>query len=116
MNTTLLKELIDLGDTFEQAYPNPGDQTKANFLAWATGEGLAKSVYHVELPQRYTDDVPALPTFIAQYLTKAYRYFRLYVKKAFETAPLLTFEDYISLVYLAERGGDDQERSDRIDR
>ena len=104
MKSALVKQLLDLGDAFEQAHPHDDEQTVDNFLAWASGRAVEKPAYVLELPQRYTDEVPEVPTFIAQYLTKVYRYFRLYIKKAFETAPLLTFEDFISLIYLAEKG------------
>ena len=104
MKSALLKELLDLGDAFEQAHPHDDEQTMANFLAWASGRAVEKPAPALNLPQRYSDEMPPVPTFIAQYLTKVYRYFRLYVKKAFETTPLLTFEDFISLIYLAEQG------------
>lgn len=104
MKSTLLRELLDLGDKFEQAHPDDADQTLANFLAWATNRPVEPPTGVLELPKRYSDEMPPIPTFIAQYLTKVYRYFRLYIKKAFETTPLLTFEDFISLIYLAERG------------
>lgn len=104
MKNSLVKELLDLGDAFEQAHPDGEAQTLTNFLAWATNQPVEKPAYTLELPRRYSDQMPPIPTFIAQYLTKVYRYFRLYTKKAFETTPLLTFEDFISLIYLAERG------------
>ena len=104
MKSSLLKELLDLGDAFEQAHPGDDEQTVDKFLTWASGRAADQPAPVLELPQRYTHEMPAVPTFIAQYLTKVYRYFRLYIKKAFETTPLLTFEDFISLIYLAEKG------------
>jgi MarR family transcriptional regulator, lower aerobic nicotinate degradation pathway regulator len=102
-----MKELLDLGDAFEQAYPGI-EQTTATFLAWANeqvgNKGVEKPVPVLEMPKRYNDDLPELPVYIVQYLTKAFRFFRMYVKKACETTPLLNFDDYVSLVYLAERG------------
>jgi DNA-binding MarR family transcriptional regulator len=100
MKSTLVKELLDLGDAFEQHHPNEADHTTANFLAWASMQSSEKQTVSVELPARYTDDIPAIPTFIAEYLTKAWRYFRLYMKKACETTPLLNFDDFVCLIYL----------------
>ena len=103
MNTDLLKDLIDLGGAFEQAYPDPARQTRANFLAWASanepGPAVADTGYRY-----YSPDVPVLQTRLTHLVTKLYRYFRVYVKKAFETAPLLSFDDFIALAYLAGRG------------
>ncbi len=107
MNSTLVKELLDLGDAFERACPG-AEPTAANFLAWANGQVMNKRVEKelepLVMPKRYTDAVPELPTFIVQYMTKTYRYFKLYMKKACENSPLLNFDDFIALVYLAERG------------
>ncbi len=106
MKSTLMKELLDLGDAFEEQYPDQVGHTLANFLAWATNElpATTKQETPLAIPKRYDDDLPALSAFVAQYLTKASRYFRFYVKKALDTTPLLTFDDFISLVYCAERG------------
>lgn len=106
MNTTLVKDLLDLGDAFEQAYPNPADQTKANFLAWAHTNQLDTPTL-VGLPSRYryySEEVPVLQTMLAHLVTKLARYFRFYVKRAFETVPLLSFDDFIALATLAEQG------------
>lgn len=107
MKSTVVKELLDLGDAFERACPGV-EQTTANFLAWASGQALENNTEKpapvLDMPKRYNDDLPELPVYIVQYLTKAFRFFRIYVKKAFETTPLLSFDDYVSLVYLAERG------------
>ena len=100
MKSALLKDLLDLGDAFEQAHPDETDHTTTNFLAWAAGQPAEKQAVSVEMPERYTDDLPAVPTFIAEYLTKAWRYFRLYMKKACETTPLLNFDDFVCLIYL----------------
>ena len=105
MKTSLLKELLDLGDAFEQQAPDPAGQTVAHFLAWAEANGHAAGPPPpVAAEQYYTAAIPLLPTIIAQYLTIAARHFRHYVKKALTTVPLLSFDDFISLVYLAERG------------
>jgi MarR family transcriptional regulator, lower aerobic nicotinate degradation pathway regulator len=108
MNSTILKELLDLGDTFEQQHPHEADRTTTRFLTWATSQTAVQPTDNqlavLDMPKRYNDNLPELPVYIVQYLTKAYRFFRLYVKKACETTPLLTFDDYVSLVYLAERG------------
>jgi DNA-binding MarR family transcriptional regulator len=108
MNTNLLRELINLGEAFEQQYPDVVDQTVINFLAWSTGQSTPKNhVAQAEplvMPKRYTDAVPELPTFIVQYMTKTYRYFKLYMKKACENSPLLNYDDFIALVYLAQHG------------
>lgn len=106
MKSKLIKELLDLGDAFERAYPHDEEQTIDNFLAWATGRAIETPTPTLELPRRYVDDddFPALPTFIAEYMTKASRYVRLYIKKALDVTPLLTFDDFISLIYCAERG------------
>jgi len=108
MNTNLLRQLIDLGDAFEQQYPDEIDQTVINFLAWSTGQQDPETPIIQQEPlvmsKRYTDDVPVLPTFIVQYLTKTYRYFKLYMKKACEKSPLLNYDDFIALVYLAQHG------------
>ena len=45
-----------------------------------------------------------LQTAVAHFITNAYRYFRVYVKNVLDAVPLLTFDDYISLAILAERG------------
>jgi MarR family transcriptional regulator, lower aerobic nicotinate degradation pathway regulator len=107
MNSNLLKELVDLGDAFEREQPGH-DQTAATFLAWASRRVVSAEtnapVPVLEMPKRYNDNLPELSVYIAQYLTKAFRFFRMYVKKACDTTPLLTFDDYVSLVYLAERG------------
>ena len=104
MDSDLLRKLLDLGDAFEQEYPQKGERSLPKFLTWAGQQVEQRDAEPAELPVYYTDTAPVLPTFIAQYLTIGYRYFRLYVKKALETTPLLTFDDYVSLVYLVERG------------
>lgn len=102
-----MKELLDLGDAFERAHAGE-EPTTATFLTWANGQVADKDVEKLapvlEMPKRYNDDLPELPVYIVQYLTKAFRFFRTYVKKACDTTPLLSFDDYVSLVYLAERG------------
>ena len=103
MESNLLRRLLDLGDAFEQQHPEPQERSLSKFLTWASQQEKSEAE-PPELPVYYTDTAPVLPTFIAQYLTIGYRYFRLYVKKALETTPLLTFDDYVSLVYLVERG------------
>ncbi len=103
MNTTLLKDLIDLGGAFEQAFPDPTRQTRANFLAWASANEPGPAVTDTGY-RYYSADVPVLQTRLTHLVTKLYRYFRVYVKKAFETAPLLAFDDFIALAYLAGRG------------
>ena len=105
MNTTLLKDLLDLGDTFEQAYPNPADQTKTNFLAWAhTNQSDAPELHEPSRYRYYSEEVPVLQTMLAHLVTKLSRYFRMYVKRAFDTSPLLSFDDFIALAILAEQG------------
>ena len=108
MNSILLKELVDLGDAFERQYPHADQQTLANFLAWGrldTGQPLpAPQPAHLPFPERYDDTIPALPTFIVEYVHKAYEYFKQYMKKACANVPLLNYDDYLVLVYLAERG------------
>ncbi|GAB3642607.1 MarR family winged helix-turn-helix transcriptional regulator [Spirosoma arcticum] len=105
MNTTLVKDLLDLGDTFEQAYPNPADQTKANFLAWAhTNQFDTPALVEAPTFTYYSEEVPVLQTLLSHLVTNLARYFRFYVKKAFETVPLLSFDDFIALAHLAKRG------------
>ncbi len=105
MNSNLMKALLDVGDAFEQAYPDREAQTLPNFLAWANDQQTEKAT-PVNAPEYnyYGDDVPVLQTFLAHFLTKASRYLRVYMKKVVETTPLVTFDDFISLAYLAERG------------
>lgn len=110
MNSILLKDVVDLGDAFEREHPEPDAQTLPNFLAWAAQQQAAAHHSAVSqpdalvMPKRYVDGVPELPTFIIQYLTKVYRYFRQYMKKACANSPLLNYDDFIALVYLAEVG------------
>lgn len=106
MNSALMKDLIDLGDAFDQAYPDPADQTLPTFLAWASQRPQADPADEPKDPEYtyYTEEVPVLQTFLAHYLNNASRYLRVYMKKAVEASPLVTFEDFISLAFLAERG------------
>lgn len=110
MNSALMKDLLDLGDAFEQAYPDRAAQTLPNFLSWAAQQRVAMPTTSVAIPspepaQRYYHpDVPVLQTYLSHAVTKAYRYFRGYVKKVFESVPLLNFDDFITLAILAERG------------
>ena len=108
MNTTLLKELVDLGDAFEQQYTVADEQTISNFLDWANSQQTdvlpAIPVSPLIMPKRHIDSIPALPTFIVQYLTKVYRYFKTYMKKACQDSPLLNYDDFIALAHLAEAG------------
>lgn len=105
MKTTIVKDLLDLGDSFEQAYPNPDDQTTAMFLAWAhTRQAERLTMAQAPVHTYYSVDVPVTQTFMAHLITNLYHYFRLYVKKAFEHAPLLTFDDFIALAILARQG------------
>ena len=103
MDSALLRKLLDLGDAFEQQYTKPEERSVNRFLSWAIQQ-QEQNESPIETPVYYTDTAPVLPTFIAQYLTIGYRYFRFYVKKALESTPLLTFDDFVSLVYLVERG------------
>ncbi len=107
MNTNLMKALLDLGDTFEEAYPDRAEQTLPNFLAWTRLiQSADQSMDTLKDPEHtyYAEEVPVLQTFVAHYLTKANRYLRVYMKKAVEASPLVTFDDFISLANLAERG------------
>lgn len=107
MDSTLLKQLLDVGDAFERVHPNANDRTLPAFLAWASAQPPASSEptpSEPPHPYRAEAEVPLLQTLVAEYLTKAYRYFRGYAKKALDAAPLLTFDDFISLAYLADRG------------
>ena len=103
MDSDLLRKLLDLGDAFEQQHPKPDERSLSRFLGWASQQ-QEQEPDSAAAPVYYTDTAPVLPTFIAQYLTIGYRYFRFYVKKALETTPLVTFDDFVSLVYLVERG------------
>lgn len=103
MDSAFLRKLLDLGDAFEQQYTKPEERSVNRFLSWAIQQ-REQNESPTETPVYYTDTAPVLPTFIAQYLTIGYRYFRFYVKKALESTPLLTFDDFVSLVYLVERG------------
>ncbi|MBC8081644.1 MAG: winged helix DNA-binding protein [Hymenobacter sp.] len=109
MNSALLKDLLDLGDAYERAYPDRADQTLPRFLAWSAqqpaGAALPAVTPTPEPDYRYYHpDVPVLQTYVSHAVTKAYRYFRGYVKRVFETVPLLNFDDFITLAILAERG------------
>jgi len=114
MNSALLKDLLDLGDAFEQTHPDRADQTLPAFLAWAGQRSQTDPAGSLNSPladapkdpnyRYYAEDVPVLQTFVAHYLTKASRYLRVYMKKAVEDTPLVTFDDFISLANLAERG------------
>ena len=104
-----MKDLLDLGDAFEQAYPDRANQTLPHFLAWAAHQQAAASAPPAPTApapeyRYYHADVPVLQTYVSHVVTKAYRYFRGYVKKAFESVPLLNFDDFITLAILAERG------------
>ncbi len=104
-----MKDLLDLGDAFEEAYPDRATQTLPGFLAWAAQQQAAAAAPPVPAPPEppytyYHPDVPVLQTYVSHVVTKAYRYFRGYVKKAFESVPLLNFDDFIALATLAERG------------
>ncbi len=105
MKTSIVKDLLDLGDAFEQAYPDSAHQTTALFLAWASNREVSLPVASSEPPfSYYSPDVPVTQTYLAHLITSLYYYFRLYVKKAFDKAPLLTFDDFIALATLAQEG------------
>ena len=129
MNSALMKDLLDLGDAFEQAYPDRAAQTLPTFLAWAAGPPVvAAPTVALAVPPGatplfaaatgapgaapaaaadyayYSSEVPALQTYLAHMATNAYRYFRGYVKRVFDALPLLNFDDFLTLAILAERG------------
>lgn len=109
MNSTLLKDLLDLGDAFEAAHPDRATHTLPHFMAWAAQQQATAAAPPAPVAPEpdyryYHPDVPLLQTYVSHVVTKAYRYFRGYVKKAFETMPLLNFDDFITLAILAERG------------
>lgn len=106
MNTNLLRQLIDLGDTFEQQHPDADQQTLTNFLTWADNGSTQPNADSVPvvIHERYDPSAPALPVFIVEHVNKVYEYFKLYMKKACASMPLLNYDDFIVLVYLAERG------------
>lgn len=105
MNNHLLRELLDVNEAFERAFPNPAQHTLPNFLTYAHSAVTPEMISLQPAIRSYDGaNVPSLQTNLAESLTKAYRHFRGYVKKALDTTPLLTFDDFISLVYLAERG------------
>lgn len=105
MKTAIVKDLLDLGDAFEQTYPDPAHQTTAHFLAWASNREAPVPVVSTEPAiTYYSPDVPVTQTYLAHLITNLYHYFRLYVKKAFEHAPLLAFDDFIALALLAQEG------------
>ena len=105
MNTTLLKELIDLENAFEQQFPNPPDQHVANFSDWLSQQPPPKpSVIESGNDMNYLPPLPTLPTYIVQYLSMDYRYHKQHVKKALEGTPLITYDDFIYLVLLTMNG------------
>lgn len=109
MNSALMKDLLDLGDAFEQAYPDRANQTLPHFLAWAAHQQAAASAPPAPTApapeyRYYHADVPVLQTYVAHMATKAHRYFRGYVKRVFDSTPLLNFDDFITLAILAEGG------------
>lgn len=111
MNIHLLKKLIDLA---EKA---PDSDSLDDFLRWAydhqqlgqapTETPLAdnkpsEARFLEEPEQQYYDSaVPVLQTYISHGITKAYRFFRVYVKRAFENQTPLSFDEFISLAFLA---------------
>ncbi len=99
-----MKDLLDWNDSFEQLYPNEADQTAANFVVWAAARQTPPPAPEPIPYTYYSAEVPVLQTAIAHFVTKAYRYCRVYIKKALDTAPLLTFDDFISLADLAAHG------------
>lgn len=106
MNTTLLKELIDLENAFEQQFPDPADQQVATFADWLSQRMPSKTSTAESDPyaRSYLPPLPTLPTYIIEYLTVDYRYHRQHVKKALEGTPLITYDDFIYLVLLAMNG------------
>ena len=119
MNSALMKDLLDLGDAFEQAYPDRAAQTLPTFLAWANRSPEAPQPPQPAPPTAapaaappapdlaytyYSPEVPVLQTYVSHMATNAYRYFRGYVKRVFEALPLLNFDDFITLAVLAGRG------------
>lgn len=107
MNSALMKNLLDLGDAFEQTHPDRAEQTLPNFLAWSSRQQSAAGPDQpddaLKDPEAtyYADDVPVLQTFVSESITKIYRYLKVYIKTAI---PMITFDEFISLCYLAERG------------
>ncbi|WP_461051571.1 MarR family winged helix-turn-helix transcriptional regulator [Spirosoma arcticum] len=106
MNTTLLKELIDLENAFEQQFPNPVDQQVANFSDWLCQQLPPKTPITETgaYGRNYLPPLPTLPTYIVQYLSMDYRYHKQHVKKALEGTPLITYDDFIYLVLLVMNG------------
>ena len=110
MNSALLRDLLDLGDAFEEAHPDRSAQTLSNFLTWSnrrqSNTSDSQSIQELNDPQvtYYADTVPVLQTFVAETITKAYRYLKMYIKTAMDGLAALNFDEFICLCYLAARG------------
>lgn len=108
MRNALLKELLDIGETFEEQYAER-EQTIHNFCLYLSQKLMSHGGSF--LPDPATDsgaatpaipDAQLAPSLLIQYISTAYRYVRHYVRQALEATPLLTFDDFICLVILME--------------
>ncbi len=102
MNYTLLKQLIEQAEAFEQDAPAENQQTLARFSAW-----LHKR--HASAPAQMPPDDPASPLVagthtpdseIAALVSCLYRYAKLYSKKALAGTPIGTIDEFAYLVIL----------------
>lgn len=110
MRNALLKELLDVGESFEQQHVE-SEQTLHNFSLYLSQKlaGGPDAGRRAE-PTRPDARVPHIPTaetapsLVAQYISMTYRYVRHYVRKALAATPLITFDDFICLVILLKTG------------
>lgn len=110
MKNALLRELLDVGESFEQQHVE-SEQTLHNFSLYLsqqlTGHPDISSQAEPTRPDADVLPMPGVemaPSLLAQYISMTYRYVRHYVRKALAATPLITFDDFICLVILLKTG------------
>jgi len=109
MKNILIKELLEMSEDYEREYPEAEAQNLVNFSAWLTNQVAANVSLadvslgeHTGLLSPEVERYPMVSFSVGRYLSRCYRYFRNYTKKAFEDSLLLTYDDFICLAILAE--------------
>ncbi len=98
MNYSLIKQLIDLAEEYEQTAGSGKGDIK-DFVRWLR-EGDAPET--VRITDHYSDD--HVPGLISKLLVYMHRYAKLYFKRALENRPIQSMDEFGYLVSLLQYG------------
>lgn len=97
MNYTLIKQLIDLAEQFEQEQPDSGTSSLLDFVAWLNQQTVEKKQNIPQAPKPTLNQFETVESAIGKLLIYMTRYAKGYSKKALAGTPLVSTDDFAYL-------------------